>query len=430
MDIPKNIAPKLSRPVAVLGWGVSGKSVSQLLAHIGVPSVAYDEKGGDGVLTTFGPEEISQHDLVVYSPGFAQSHPWMLAARRAGVTCLGELDFASLFWAESMVAVTGTNGKTTLTEFLVFAHKRNGREAVAVGNIGYPLSRVFELTGNRMPLPVCEVSSFQAEDMRHFAPTALLWTNFDEDHLDRHPDLETYFRAKFKLIDRLASRRLIVGESVVEYTKKFGMELPSFTEVATRAEVAGKIPDGSVFSSYPQSENYALALRYWTGEGLPVRALEDAARVFAPARHRLSKVAEINGISYWNDSKGTNFHAVLSALEEITGQIHWIGGGKWKGGNVRAFAEKLAKKVKYSYLIGETGPELHDVFVEQGIPSRVFKKLPEAVFAAHQAAKTGDAILLSPGFSSFDMFKSYADRGLAFEQTVLGLKNSVATSSK
>ncbi|MDR2863437.1 MAG: UDP-N-acetylmuramoyl-L-alanine--D-glutamate ligase [Puniceicoccales bacterium] len=425
MEIPKNIADRLKRPVAIFGAGVSGSATKQLLARMHAQAKVYDERGGEGAIAAFDDNTATRHDLVIYSPGFAQNHPWLLAARRMGVLCFGEMDFASIFWKGPIVAVTGTNGKTTLTEFLAFAHKRNGREAVAAGNNGYAFSRLFELSGNRVPLPVCEVSSFQSEDIRHFSPTALLWTNFDEDHLDRHPGLEVYFRAKYKLVERLAGEHLFVGESVLAAARRFGLVLPPFTVVATRAEVADKVPQGSIFTSWPQMENYALALRYWLSEGLPVRALEDAARVFTAGRHRLAKVAEINGVSYWNDSKGTNFHAVLAALKTLPGPVLWLGGGQWKGGDLSVFAARLAERVKTAFLIGETAPVLHKVFQEKKVPAHIFKSMHDAVLAAHKAALPGDAVLLSPGFSSFDMFKNYADRGVVFEQLVLALKNSV-----
>ncbi|MDR2429842.1 MAG: UDP-N-acetylmuramoyl-L-alanine--D-glutamate ligase [Puniceicoccales bacterium] len=426
MNIPKNIAPLLSRPVAVLGTGVSGTAASCLLERIGATPALYDEKGGNNAATAFGAAEAGRHRLVVYSPGFAQNHPWLLAARRTGALCMGELDFASLFWTAPAIAVTGTNGKTTLTEFLVFAHKRNGRESIATGNNGFPFSRIPGLAGNRTPLPVCEVSSFQAEDLRHFAPSALLWTNFDEDHLDRHRDLETYFRAKHKLVDRLATRRLIVGESVVAFARKLGLALPSFTEVASRAGVADRVPQGCVFSTFPQMENYALARCYWLAEGFSEHTLEDAARLFTPVRHRLAEVAQIDGVTYWNDSKGTNFHAVMAALEAMprTAATHWIGGGQGKGGDLGAFARRLSKRVKSACLIGETAPELHGIFLENGVPSAIFKNLPDAVHGAWRAASAGESVLFSPGFASFDMFASYAERGLVFEQTVQALKNA------
>lgn len=432
MEIPKIIASRVSRPVAVFGHGVSGLAVRDLLRRNGVDSVVYDAKGGEGVLTEFGETEARRHALVVYSPGFPQNHPWLVAARREDALCLGEIDLASLFWKGPVVAVTGTNGKTTITEFLAFAFKRLGKDAVAVGNVGYPFSRIHESAANRTPLAVCEVSSFQAEDLRHFSPTAVLWTNFDEDHLDRHPSLEAYFRAKFKLIDRLSGRRLVVGESVVAAARRFGMELPAYTEVATRAEVEGLVPEG-VFSTYPQRENYAIVRRYWLAEGLPVRALDEAARVFTPVRHRLGRVATVGGVEFWNDSKGTNFHAVLGALPEFRRPVHWIGGGKCKGGDVRRFAEKLVPYVCSGYLIGETAPELAEVLADKGRSARVCKTLGEAVNAAFRDASSaadGAIVLFSPGFSSFDMFKSYAERGIAFEQAVFALRGAAAPKSR
>ena len=433
MSLPKVIASRVSRPVAVFGAGVSGAAVRELLAKQGVASVVYDEKGGDGAKTVFGEAEARAHALVVYSPGFPRNHPWLVAARREDALCLGEIDFAALFWDGPVVAVTGTNGKTTITEFLAFAFKRLGKDAVAVGNVGYPFSRIHEAAANRTPLAVCEVSSFQAEDLRHFSPAALIWTNFDEDHLDRHASLEAYFRAKFKLVDRLAGRRLFVGESVVQAAKRFGVELPAFTEVGTRAEVDGLVPEG-VFSSRPQQENYALIRRYWLAEGLPLRALDEAARVFTPVRHRLAKVAEIGDVEFWNDSKGTNFHAVLGALPGfVSGPVYWIGGGKAKGGDIHGFAGKVAPHIRAGYLIGETGPEIVEALTEKGRPARVFKTLPDAVNAAWKDASAagGPAVVLfSPGFSSFDMFKSYAERGIAFEQAAFALRGNNSSKSR
>ncbi|MDR1497182.1 MAG: UDP-N-acetylmuramoyl-L-alanine--D-glutamate ligase [Puniceicoccales bacterium] len=430
MDFPPSvIANRLARPVAVFGTGASGMAAAQLLAKWGVRVAFYDERiGAKDATEVFGEAEAAQHDLVVYSPGFVQGHPWLLTARRAGVLCLGELDFASLFWRDALVSVTGTNGKTTLTEFLVFAHKRAGREAVAAGNVGYPLSRVFELGGNRVPFPVCEVSSFQAESILHFTPSVLLWTNFAEDHLDRHRDLETYFRAKHKLVGRLGAGRLFVGESVEAHARRFGITLPETTGVVTHAEAEAVAPSEGVFSIFPQRENYAIARRYWIEAGLSERVLQDAARMFVPARHRLACVAEINGVAYWNDSKGTNFHAALAAMKIFAGPIHWIGGGRSKGGDLTAFASELARFVTTAWLIGETAPALHKLLQEKGIACRVFDTLPAAVFAVARVAQAGDTVLFSPGFASFDMFKSYSERGQLFEQTVFALKNRASAS--
>ncbi|MDR1817175.1 MAG: UDP-N-acetylmuramoyl-L-alanine--D-glutamate ligase [Puniceicoccales bacterium] len=427
-DFPADIAARTNRPVAVLGGGVSGGAAARLLEARGAEAVVYDERGVGGARMDFGAEQAAAHDLAIYSPGFPQRHPWLAAARRASVLCVGELDFASLFLRPSpIVAVTGTNGKTTLTEFLVFAHKRAGHGAVAAGNIGYPLSSVMSLKG-RTPLVVCEVSSFQAEDLRHFSPATLLWTNFAEDHLDRHGTLDAYFRAKYRLIERLdttGGARLYVGESVAAAATGFGLPLPAFTKVVARAEVAGKIPAGSAFCTAAQQENYALARRYWLDtREQPESALEEAARTFTLPRHRLAKTGDAAGVAFWNDSKGTNFHAALAALDSVAatlpagGSLHWLGGGLSKGGDLKKFAAAVAGRVRSAALIGETAGALRPLLADAGVSVEVFDKLPAAVRGAAARAVAGDAVVFSPAFASFDMFKDYADRGLAFERTV------------
>ena len=183
------------------------------------------------------------------------------------------------------------------------------------------------------------------------------------------------------------------------------------------------MPAGSIFEAWPQRENWALAARYWQAKGLPMRSLEESARLFRAAPHRLRKVAEAQGVEYWNDSKGTNFHAVYAALEQFQVPVRWIGGGKWKGGDLRRFAERLAPRIEAAYLIGETGPELQRHLAELGRPARCFAGLQDAVVAAGKDAHGPTAILLSPGFSSFDQFHGYAERGTVFERAALALAN-------
>lgn len=419
IELPDSLVRRLARPAAILGGGVSGRAVADALTAAGKTSVVYDERGERKV---FGPTEAAGHDLVIVSPGFSQSHPWLLAARRAGCLCLGELDFGALLWDGPAIAVTGTNGKTTLVDFLAFAHKRAGQNAVACGNVGLPLTSVALSSSVAGLLPVVEVSSFQAEDLRHFSPEAVIWSNFDEDHLDRHGDLESYFRAKHKLVERLLpGGPLIIGVSVVEAAASLGIQLPAEAIVARREDVADSVPVGSPFDTWPQRENWALAVAYWKARGLPIETLDGAARLFRLSPHRLRKVAEAGLVEFWNDSKGTNFHATLAALRDFTCPVRWIGGGKWKGGDLRRFAERLAPAIESAFLVGETGPELHAIFQELGRPSQVFGSLEEATVAAASHVAQRTAILLSPGFSSFDMFRGYAERGLVFERAAQGL---------
>jgi len=176
-----------------------------------------------------------------------------------------------------------------------------------------------------------------------------------------------------------------------------------------------------VFDSWPQRENWALLVKYWQARGLPLRQLEEAARLFRIPPHRLRKVAENKGVEFWNDSKGTNFHAVEAALSQFSVPVRWIGGGKWKGGDLGRFVRRIAPLIDSAYLIGETAEELKRHFDELGKSARCYPALQDAVVGAAKDAHGPAVILLSPGFSSFDQFRGYAERGLVFERAATAL---------
>ncbi len=429
MDIPEILKPLLDRPVAILGDGVSGRAAADLLRSQGRWFEIYDERGGMHTREDFTPRDAARHGLVIISPGFAPEHPWQKIAREAGCTVMGELDFASLFWVGGSIAVTGTNGKTTVTEFIAYALKRAGQKAIAVGNVGYPMSRLFELSNHEGALAVCEVSSYQAESLEHYRPQALIWTNFDEDHLDRYPSMEAYFNAKWRLVEQLSRPCLIVGESVAFWAKKLGKELPSYAIVVKRGDAEGAPPSRSPFVNFPQQENYRLVRAFWQKEGRSLNNLDLAARMFTPPKHRLQLVAQMGNAAFWNDSKATNFASALAALKVFKDPVYWIGGGKSKGGDVDLFADAVAGTVKEAFLIGETAPQLAERFRRGKVDSHVCQSLPEAVNMAYSRVKQPGVVLLSPGFSSHDMFESYTQRGFAFEQAVLSLKKQSTPDS-
>lgn len=417
---PEDIAVLLQRPVAVFGAGVSGQGVMSLLAAIGGVGQLYDEKATDAE-NRFSSEQAARHGLVVYSPGFAPEHLWLATARAAGCVCLGELDFASVFWPGELLAITGTNGKTTLSEFLAHALTMAGRPAHVTGNVGYSFSRlVVELAG-RVEVAVCEVSSFQAETLRRFTPMATFWTNFAEDHLERHAGLPAYFAAKRRLLSRTLSGKIWVGSSVVAYAQQTGQDLPPVTVVPlTGADEDARL-GSSIFARPPQLENFLLAQAWWRTTGLPEEKLLAAARTFKLGDHRLTKVGERRGVSFWNDSKATNFHAVEAALGTFGRPVHWIGGGRAKGGDLAGFVHRIAPRVAHAYLIGETQPVLAGYCRDEQTTFSACGSLEEAVRGAFARAVAGDAVLLSPGFASFDMFRGYDDRGRQFENLVENL---------
>ena len=406
---PDLLRPRLAQPVAIFGAGASGDGARALVAALGGSSVIYDARGA-----AFDARAAQGHALAVFSPGFAPDHPWIALAREAGCGCMGEIDFASLCWRGRLVAITGTNGKTTLTEFLAHAL---GRSACATGNIGSSFSRLVALAGDGAAdkIAICEVSSFQAETLRHFRAEAVLWTNFAEDHLERHRSLGAYFAAKANLA--ALSDLVFAGSSVGEFARSVGTGA-NFTWVATAGQPADPLLAGTAFADYPQRENFLLAAAWWRAAGLDAGRLYAAARSFRLGRHRLAKVAESDGVSFWNDSKATNFHAVEAALGRFEAPVLLIAGGRGKGGDVAGFARRIGPRIRHGFLIGETREEMAETFAANGVPHTVCGSLGDAVRCAAEAAAPGEHVVLSPGFASFDMFRSYEDRGDQFERAV------------
>jgi UDP-N-acetylmuramoylalanine--D-glutamate ligase len=418
LTTPHFIQQRLSRPVAIFGGGVSGQGVAELLAALRVAGTTYDLKGIE-----FTVSAARQHDLVVFSPGFPPDHPWLTIARKKGALCLGELDFASLFWQGRVLAITGTNGKTTLTEFLAYALRSVGCQATATGNVGHPFSRLVAETRGGGPeiTAVCEVSSFQSETLEHFQADATLWSNFAEDHLDRHMNMHAYFLAKWVLVNRTVAGRFFMGSSTRRFAAEVACPIPRGAAVATEQQVPDARLNGTVFADYPQRENFLLAAAWWRVMGLDEAALYAAARGFRLGRHRLSRVMEQEGVAFWNDSKATNFHAVEAALGSFAVRVLLIAGGKSKGGDLGGFVSRIAGRVRKIFLIGETREELAEICGARGVPCTVCATLEEAVTSAAASAGPGDHVLLSPGFASFDMFRNYEERGDQFERLVRGL---------
>ena len=477
--IPDFIAPLLAKPVAVLGGGRSGQAVLALLAKLNTSAILYDENPPAAPATdnpqsairnpqfrrTFTATQARTHALVIFSPGFRPDHKWLLAAHKAGCETLGELDFASLFWRGSIIAITGTNGKTTLTEFLTHALRSIGHDAHSTGNIGTPFSSLVTqladsplapgaaapTTPAAQPLTpplalqpfspsalsttaiaVVEVSSFQSETLKHFRADSALWTNFAEDHLERHHTLRAYFVAKWRLLERTLGGIHLAGTSVQRHAAAFDRALPPDACVPTENQPADILLANTPFEHYPQRENFLLAAAWWRATGLPETPLYAAAHTFRLARHRLQHIATINNVTYWNDSKATNFHATEAALTRFTTPPILILGGLAKGGDIPAFVRRIAPKIKHALLIGATAPALAAAF--QSLPSLASDNpqsairnpqfftpcatLADAVLRAATLAQPNDAVLLSPAFASFDMFRNYEDRGTQFELQV------------
>lgn len=415
--------------IAVFGAGVSGQSAHSLAVGLGLEVRLFDE-GGQGDASEFNEPLLKDFDAFVFSPGFAANHPWRVLAEKSSKPCYGELGFAASHWRGPLIGITGTNGKTSLTSLIFQALKAADIRSVEAGNIGVPLSDcILSDINNNETYAVCEISSFQAELTRGVQLDGLIWTNFAEDHLDRHASMEDYFAAKRKLIECLRpGAPAFLGTSVRDFDASVD-NLPGVSVVEAYSNQTEQLDSESPFRNYPQSANFAMAVALWHHFDWPMESLIHTANEFQLAAHRLSSVAEWGGVCFWNDSKATNFHAVLSALEAIQGTIYWIGGGSYKGGDLGAFVHAAAANVRKAFLYGSVAEEMADHLRKTEYPFELHIDFIEAVRAATVAALEDkpSIVLLSPGFASFDQFSGYVARGDAFINTILKLKDNYCT---
>ena len=417
------------RRVAVFGAGVSGRSARKLVNGLGLYMRLFDE-GGQGDASEFDPKLLNDFDAFIFSPGFAATHPWRVMVERSSKPFYSELGFAAAHWRGRLIGVTGTNGKTSLTSFLFKAFKAAGINTVEAGNIGAPLSDyVLSEANNEETYAICEISSFQAELIRGLQLDGLIWTNFAEDHLNRHASMEDYFAAKRNLIQCLRpDAPAFLGTSVYDFDHSIS-KTPNVIVVGGESELIHRLASESPFKRQPQSNNFLLASALWQYLKLPPDSLISSANSFQLAEHRLSCFTEWGGVRFWNDSKATNFHAALSAMDALEGTSYWIGGGSFKGGDIKKFVHAAALKVRMAFLYGAVAEELADHFRRTTCPFEVHRDFYAVVRAAARAALNDkpSSLLLSPGFASFDQFSGYAERGNAFTTSIFALKDTYCT---
>ncbi|MFU8848142.1 MAG: UDP-N-acetylmuramoyl-L-alanine--D-glutamate ligase [Opitutales bacterium] len=409
---------------AIFGAGLSGRAATRLARAQGDAVTLFDEAGG-GDAVSFDAAQVERFDRFIFSPGFAAEHPWRLLAGRSGKPAQSETAYAAGFWKGPLIGITGTNGKTTLTSLMAEALRRAGKSAHVAGNIGQPLSDlVVDGLNTAATYALCEISSFQAELCQGLELDGLLWTNFAEDHLDRYQSLREYFLAKAELFKCLKPGALaILGPGLPVWLERFELpRLPVRIAKEDRGLTARLVPT-SVFHRQPYQENFNLAAEYWRLAGEPLEALLAAAENYKLSAHRLDVVREKEGITYWNDSKATNFHAVLAAVRAVPRPLIWIGGGRRKGGDLEAFARELSGQIDVAVLYGEVASDLSEALSTHLEAVHIVPQFEEAVRAASQlaAASLPAQVLLSPGFSSFDQFLSYETRGKSFISIVLSL---------
>lgn len=397
--------------------------------------IAYEEGGHTAA-------KILDAEVIVKSPGIAESTAVMKKIREAGIEVISEIELAYQYKGDSkIIAITGTNGKTTTTSLIYHICTTAGLDCALVGNIGYSFAQ--QVAEDPKPLYVLEISSFQLDDIKTFRPDVAVLLNITEDHLDRYDySMENYIDSKFKITanqhsddvfiynldDNIIIKKLknisVLSQSI-PFTMKQEVNKGAYIKdgqmmlKAQEERVSMNIYDFALKGKHNQYNTMAAGL---AGASLNIRKekIREAIKTFENLEHRMEPVTTINGIEFINDSKGTNLNSVWFALESIAKPTILIMGGIDKGNDYSFLEELVKEKVKAIVCLGLDNSRIVNAF-NTLVPVVETSSMKDAVGEAYHLAASGDVVLLSPGCSSFDLFKNYMDRGNIFKQEVKAL---------
>lgn len=450
----------MKKRIVILGSGESGTGAALLAKHLGFDVFVSDK----GIIAPAYKAELDaagiaweegQHTLpkilkakeIIKSPGIPEKTEVMQAVRAAGINVIGEIEFGYRYAGKcQIVAITGSNGKTTTTMLTYHLLKTAGLDVRMGGNVGNSFARMAlddlknRVTKNGQRIFVLEVSSFQLDDIQRFRPKIAMLLNITPDHLDRYEyQLEKYAAAKFRVTmnQRRGDKFIYNGFDPVV---KAGLDRLTSNQPAHQARRAairkgffknGQIKVGK--SSFTMAKSALRGPHNMFNTACAIRAAlllkADAAKIqagldtFVTPPHRLERVAEIGGVTYINDSKATNVDSVFYALQAMDTPTVWIAGGTDKGNDYAPIFKLVRKKVKAIVCMGLDNSKIVKAFKKMRKPTVETRSAIEAVQAATRLAEKGDTVLLSPACASFDLFKNYEDRGAQFREAVLRLKN-------
>jgi UDP-N-acetylmuramoylalanine--D-glutamate ligase len=382
------------------------------------------ETGTDGVAALAGAR------AVVKSPGVPREAAVVAAALELRMPVLGELELGWRLVPNEVIAVTGTNGKTTTVELIGHIHREAGRPVAVAGNVGTPLA---SLAGTLQPDAVvaCEASSFQLEDTLAFAPEAAVLLNLAPDHLDRHGTFAAYRSAKLQAFARQGNADVAVAPLGLGIDDLGGCARRVCFGAGAGAELADRagllwwadeplLPVGEIALRGEHNRHNAMAAAAVTlARGIDADAVRAALRSFRGVEHRLEEVTRREGVLYVNDSKATNVESTRVALASFTAPMHLILGGQGKGQDFTALRERVAAHARAAYLIGEDAEPIAAA-LEGAVELRRCGDLEHAVAAARAVAESGDVVLLSPACASFDQYDDFEARGRHFKELALG----------
>lgn len=443
------------KKVLVFGSGKSGTGAADLLGQVGACPVIYDgnpEIDKEAVVHKIShvknvevyagelPEEVRKSlDLVVLSPGVPTDLPLVRSFYGQGLPVWGEVELAYRTGKGRVLAITGTNGKTTTTALLGKIMSDAEDSVFVVGNIGTPYtSKALEM--KETSVTVAEISSFQLETIDRFAPEVSAILNITEDHLNRHHTMEEYIRVKELIIKNQKPENYCVLNYEDEVLREFGRDIVPETVYfsSVRKLEKGIYLDNGVIVLKTEKEEIpvvrtdelkllgqhnfenvmaAVAMAYYAG--VPMDSIRKSICEFTAVEHRIEYVTEKNGVVYYNDSKGTNPDAAIKGIQAMNRPTLLIGGGYDKGSSYDEWLNSFDGKVKYLVLIGQTREKIRDAAERLGVcPCILCEDLEEAVKVCAEKAEPGDAVLLSPACASWGQFDNYEQRGDMFKEYV------------
>ena len=444
----------MNRKFLIVGAGRSGICCAKMLTETGDDFVIYDgnadldikaaeEKIGKSgitfILDKITEKDLEEIDVCAVSPGISLSSPVLTMAREMGIPLWSEIELAYLYDKGDIVAITGTNGKTTTTSLVYEIVKAHNENTLLVGNIEIPYTGL-ALSSVEGGATVAEISSFQLETMITFRPKVSAILNITPDHLDRHGSMENYTALKKSIAKNQTAEDFCVLNYDDEALRDFGSTLtckPLFFSAKTELRDGLFYKDGTVYRAVDGTvtpyltqedtnlvgvhnfENIMAAILMTEAFGVPEETVRKAIKAFRAVEHRIEFVAEKNGVKYYNDSKGTNTDAAIKAIDAMPSKTVLIGGGYDKHSDFTEWVSRFPDKVRKLILIGQTRAQIAETCEKIGFKDYIFaESLPEAVAIASGEAKSGDCCLLSPACASWGMFKSYQQRGNMFKEEV------------
>lgn len=450
MNTIEHIEKYRGKRVLVLGLARSGLAAMRLLRDAGSSLAGADENASIEIPAEFsdskiyrgtlGPEILDGIEEIIVSPGIPVNHPLMIEAERRGIERTSELELGYRFAKGHLVAVTGTNGKSTTATMIGEMLKASGREAIVCGNVGVPFCSVAQKLG-REGFYVLEVSSFQLETISLFRAEVAGILNLTPDHLDRYDSVEEYYRFKERIIEnsgpedffffnaqdpRCSAAALRFCGRSIPFSSAGPLDEGAFLEGEDLVRYFGGRREKVISRSklgvqgLHNVENALAAIASLTPFMLPVDALRSALSSFRGLPHRMEFVAEVRGVSYFNDSKGTNVEATLMTLKGLERPTVLIAGGHDKGGDFTKLIPVLGN-IKAVVTIGEAAPLIEEA-LSSIVPVARAATMKDAVEAASRTAQQGDYVVLSPACASFDMFRNFEHRGEVFKECVLSMQ--------